>query len=240
MTATYDKDAVTITYNDHVVLQGIRNHQTRLWEIPLPMPDTIPESANNVIRNDTDHKLMAFYQEMLFSPVMSTMTAAAKAGLLDFLPGFTADKLIKNQVHTMATAKGHLNRTRQGRNSTHRTETVQQRAKREQREEAIAHAESFPSRLESRTERVIVHMVPLHTFTEHMDATGKFMLQSRASNWYVLVMFNEDANYIHFEMLKSRHADSYREAVTKGHEFFAARGFTPAYSNTISMNGKSR
>jgi hypothetical protein len=30
-------------------------------------------------------------------------------------------------------------------------------------------------------------------------------------------------------MLKSRHADSYREAVTKGHEFFAARGFTPAY-----------
>ena len=213
-----------------IVLEGTRNAATRLWEVNLPTSIQVEplqqHSSANIIHNENDQQLMAFYHAVLFSPTMSTMQAAADAGLLDFLPGFTAEKLRKNKIHTMATAKGHLDANRRGQRSTHRTESRKQRDRRITKETA----DSMPTRIEASTEQLYVHMSALHTYTEHLDATSKFMLQSRAKNWYLLIIFNEDANYIHFELLKSRSAEEYRKAIDRAHRFFAERGCTPAYT----------
>ena len=235
MTCVLNADRLSVLRGKDEVLFGLRNHNSGLWEIGLDTvgaaPDTqcsatAMQSSANVIRNTTDHELMAFYHQMLFSPTMSTMQKAADAGLLAFLPGFTADKLRKNPIHTLNTAKGHLDRVRQGQNSTHRTETRKQRETRA----AIEDHDSFPHQIEVERNQLYVHMSALHNYTEHMDATGKFMLQNKAKNWYILIIFNKDANYIHLEVMKSRTAEAYRAAVKQSNEFFADRGCTPAYT----------
>jgi hypothetical protein len=188
-----------------------------------------PHASNNIIRNTTDQQLMAFYQAMLGSPTMSTLETATRNGLLSAFPGLTLEKLLKNPIHTMATAKGHLDRTRRGQNSTHRTESKAQRQRRETREAAQQHKDCFPTIIEQPTDKLYVHMSPLHTHTEHMDATGKFTLQAKSANWYLLIVFNEDANYIHYELMKSRTAEDYQQALTRAHAFFIERGMTPQY-----------
>jgi hypothetical protein len=209
MVCTLDAERLVLEKDKQPVMHGWRNHATGMWEIDISARnETQQPVAANVIRNRTDYERMAYYHAMFFSPTMSTFQAAADAGLLDFLPGFTAEKLRKNPIHTMATAKGHLDRTRKGQNSTHRTETRAQK----QRREASEEHDTFPRSIETQSEQLYVHMSPLHNYTEHMDATGKFMVQSRANNWYILIIFNEDANYVHFEVLKSRSAESYRAA----------------------------
>ena len=80
-----------------------------------------------------------------------------------------------------------------------------------------------------------MHMSPLHTYVEHMDGTGKFILPSHIANWYILVFYMEDPNYIHFELIKQRTAECYVEA---GACFVPASGFRslPA-SHTVQGPG---
>jgi hypothetical protein len=183
------RDAIVVIaeITGEIVLEGTRNVTTRLWEVNLPTTIQVEplqqHSSANIIHNENDQQLMAFYHAVLFSPTMSTMQAAADAGLLDFLPGFTAEKLRKNKIHTMATAKGHLDANRRGQRSTHRTESRKQRDRRITKETT----DSMPTRIEASTEQLYIHMSALHTYTEHLDATSKFMLQSRAKNWYLLM-----------------------------------------------------
>ena len=101
---------------------------------------------------------MAYYHAVLGSPTMSTMQAAVRNGLLASFPGLTLDKLLKNKVHTMATAKGHLDRTRKGQNSTHRTESIKQREARETRERLQSAEDNFPTKIEAPTEALRVRV----------------------------------------------------------------------------------
>jgi hypothetical protein len=245
MACTLDAKRLSVMDGNDEVMFGTRNPRTGLWEIDLVATDeAVRFAANNVIRNTSDHELMAFYHQVFYSPAWSTMQRAADLGLLDGLPGFTAKKLRKNQINTPATAKGHMAGKRQGQNSTHRTETRQQRAQRDAatRDSENREKDTFPDSIEAQREVLFVHLGALHNNTEHIDATGKFMLQSHSKGWYLLIIYSEDANYIHIEILKSRTAEAYRSAMQKAHEFFATRGCTPHYTwldnETSALVGK--
>ena len=62
-----------------------------------------------------------------------------------------------------------------------------------------------------------------------MDLTGRFPIEGDLGSQYLLIMFAVGANYIHCEPMPDKTAQSYRDAYTRGHEFFTSHGCAPKY-----------
>jgi hypothetical protein len=123
--ATFDRTTVVITKNDNVVLTGPRDTRTRLWKFPTTLtPTSIPEIPNtlqcaNVLQLQTGIRRMVKYLHVAsFSPVKSTWIAAIVKGYYTSWPGLTPSTVHKYYPQMMATAKGHLDQTRQNIRST--------------------------------------------------------------------------------------------------------------------------
>jgi hypothetical protein len=118
--ATFDSTTVVITNNDEVVMTGPRDPRTRLWKLPMtPQPTTIPEfpktlQCANVLQLQTGIRRMVKYlHAAAFSPIKATWMAAIVKGYYALWPGLTPSSVQKYYPQTMATAKGHLDQTRQ-------------------------------------------------------------------------------------------------------------------------------
>ena len=75
-TAIFNADNVTISLDDTVLLTGHRDCTTKLWHLSLPGPDPVPHCANAAIGAATPADLVAFAHAALFSPTLSTLSAA--------------------------------------------------------------------------------------------------------------------------------------------------------------------
>ncbi len=111
--ALYDKDTVSIFHGNKLILQGLRSPVTRLWMVDLS-PNNV---AATVISNESQAKTVAFLHAALGSPVVSTLIAAIDKGFVDW-PALTTTAVRRNLPTSIATAKGHLDQTRQGQRST--------------------------------------------------------------------------------------------------------------------------
>ena len=147
----------------------------------------------------------------------------------------------KHDPTSMATAKGHLDRTRQGLNSTkeaagiggaaaaaagvtlgwYEDERISADTSRE------SDAEWIPMDKKERTNGVLFKVIRPRLGRNHMDATGRFPVESEQGNGYLMVFVCEDSNYVHFETLKDRSAAEHTAAFRRGFKFFEARGFRP-------------
>jgi len=181
----------------------------------------------------TQRNLVAFYHAMMGSPPVSTLTAALRRGYLK-LPGLTADMVTKFPPDTMATAKGHLDLVRQGLRSTKarpsEPEASTSRAALELDEEVAQLQDAFEVEpVTAPTLKVTTKIIDLPHWTRqnHTDPTGKFPVESYSLNNYCLVMFSEDANYIHAEPMKTRNAQDYVTAYLRGLAVFEKSGFKP-------------
>lgn len=115
---------VTLTSTDVFIRQGalLLFHGTKavtdtLWTIDLDKftaCDTLPAAVcNNVYKTDTNGEFVAFVHASFGSPVLSTFLHAVTMGWLSKYPRLTASMVSANPPHSVATAKGHLNQTRQ-------------------------------------------------------------------------------------------------------------------------------
>lgn len=125
LSVTYDKERVIIYNNDaQPLLHGYRDATTNLWMIDLKSVTQSPQSRQycaNVVHLPTHAALVNYWHAALGSPTTSTLLAAYDKGFIN-IPGLTAIMIRKHPPNSTATAKGHLDRNRQGQRSTKTTE----------------------------------------------------------------------------------------------------------------------
>jgi hypothetical protein len=189
---------VTFTHTDmkvvdpdtgHVVATGSRDTDTRLWYLLLDTSatPTPPVPLNHTVANVLEFRnipqVIAFWKAAFGSPTDDTLIKAVDHNFIN-IPGLTSKRLRKYPSHSKATARGHLDQHRKGYRST--------------KPPPPPHTLEPQPPSSGHTYAKIVEM----TNTNHSDATGRFPVTSRSGNKYILVMFNEDSEYIHVEPMR--------------------------------------
>ena len=186
-TATFNRESLQVKKNEKLILQGFRNYQDGLWDIPMPIPPPKTINLNARIRKNTAvHKLANYLHACAGSPALTTFQAAIKKGNFLTWPNIeniNFHKYIPNQV---ATSKGHMDQERQGIQSTRNDTTPAQQEK---------------------TNNVIADIVPF-TAKElaYSDQTGKFPFRSTRGHEYIMILYDYDSNAILARPFKNRQA----------------------------------
>jgi hypothetical protein len=205
-------NSATVTINDAggmAVLTGYRDENTKLYMVDLTLACTTasrdPPSANaatgaaneSLYVARTQAEMVKFYHACLGSPSDSTFLTAAMKGYLETLPGLTPSAIRKYPPNSIATAKGHLDRIRQGIRSTKKT-------KKTPSDESLT--DWHPIATKSRTGTAEVYMKIIPRGELHHDNTGQFPVRSSSGSNYVAVSYCGEGNYIHVEPLQSTSA----------------------------------
>jgi hypothetical protein len=211
---TFKQDTVTIcNYGSSKLLSGPRDLNTGLWRINLKqtnkhIPDPI---ANNVYELSNTGALVNYLHKALFSPTKSAMLQAVKDRHLITWPGLTEDAINKHLKLTPATAMGHMNQRRQNIPSTYKVPIEKQQ----------------PPDTYLGTNTNLVYAVVVDQGQLYTDLTVKFPVRSRKGNYYVMVCYIYDCNYVKFVPMKSRSASEWLKAYDRVHQELTVKGFKP-------------
>ena len=124
----------------------------------------------------------------------------------------------KNAPNALATHIGHLDRNRQGQQSTQPQASGSPVINSPQVPVHSSDLDDISPSSDEWTTSAFVKLVPM-TDANHSDATGRFPVPSSRGNQYILVsVFN---NYVHLEPMPSRSAESYLRAFKATLSFFA-------------------
>lgn len=137
----------------------------------------------------------------LFSPIQSTFLNAAHRGYLSMLPGVTSSSVRSHPVNAIATAQGHLDRTRQGLRSTKRTLSLS--------------TTDVPLPIDVESPDISLRYSDPKIYTRsfapgtiHADATAPFPVKSVSGNEFINVFYIEGANFIKPVAMSSNSAAS--------------------------------
>ena len=152
----------------------------------------------------------------------STFIHAVPSGYLSTWPRLTAAIVNARPLLTIATAKGHLNRHRQGLDSTKQLPLHDTAIDITDDNDTLPHMPVS----EASANHVYVKVLPLlHTVST--DLTGKFPITANTGAQYVLI--SEMDKCIHAEPMASRHHTAYIAGFTRTIAFFAALGRSPSF-----------
>ena len=114
-TITLTRTDLSIRQGTKLLFHGIKEPADTLWHIDLDelTSSLISASCNNAYKTDTDAEFVAFVHASFGSPTLSTFLHAVRKGWLAKYPRLTATMVSANPPHAIATAKGHLDQTRQ-------------------------------------------------------------------------------------------------------------------------------
>jgi hypothetical protein len=202
-TVTFKNASVTICDSQEFqILSGARDLDTRLWRINLRKEHQQPHQAvaNNFYELRTTGALVHYLHKALFSPTKSALLQAVKDGHLITWPGLTEKAINKHLKLTPATAMGHINQRRQNIRSTSKTPIT-------------SNIEDFTTTntyLGTKTHIVYAFLVDQGQL--YTDLTGKLPVRSRKGNWYVMVCYVFDCNYVKVVPMKSRFASEWVKA----------------------------
>jgi hypothetical protein len=128
---TFTKTMCKVTIDGTTVLEGPRDHQTKLWHLPINPTDTrTPIPPNRLEKHPTTHRAMNAYtlptkqqalkymHQILFCPPIPTLIAAIENDQLRTFPHLTVKKVRKHLEPSPATAKGRIHMNRKGIRST--------------------------------------------------------------------------------------------------------------------------
>ena len=243
--ALFDKHKLYIFYNGKIILQGTRQ-QSKLWTIDKDNH----HSLNSVIDAPTIAERIEFYSRSLFSPTLSTLEKAIKAGFLSSFPVVTTKQLRKWPPQPVATTKGHMNAQRANLRSTRQASNNMSLTTLSPniQTHVIPEDDSSPSspttaiapvslpkpttllhpvtKNNSRTNSVYAACLPM-TGEAYSDQTGQFPIPSSAGNKYIFVLYDYDSSYITAIAIPSRTKEqilgAYKSAIT----MLTKRGFKP-------------
>ena len=238
---TFRKTDVTAHKNGTVVLQGYRNYNDKLWDIPfnkqgqhilppsLPPPTTFHQQFANVIipKDLSTAQLIEFYQACLFSPAKSTLLKAVKNGNFITWPSLSVENVNKYYKQTIYCAKGHLNQERQ---NTQSTKLFQQKQP-SLYDTQILLEDHFPT-METghKTRNVLCNLQPFQAReTGYSDLSGRFPFASTRGSEYVLVMYDYDSNAILATAVKNRQAATLKDAFIELYSRLKYTGNAPTF-----------
>ena len=215
---------VLIIHKGNVIIKGDRCPQTGLWMVPLSTQATNPHQANAVSLPTKVPDLVAFGHATFLSPSPSTFKAAIDRGHLTNHPFLTSANVKKHCPHSLATAKGHMDQTRAGQQSTQTTLSPEE-------EEAQLEEIFFPQPLHKGIKTHACYAATLKPFEAtgqtFSDQTGKFPVTSSRGNAYIFVLYDYDSNTIHPVPIKNRTAESILEAYKQVHQDLVKAGCRP-------------
>jgi hypothetical protein len=142
------------------------------------------EVANNVYELRNTGALVNYLQKAMFSPTKSALLQAVKNGHLITWPGLTEQAINTNLKLTPATDTGHMNKRRQNILSTSKNSITS-----DMEDEAVTSAGLG-------TKTHLVYVVVVDQGQLYTDLTGKFLVRSSKGNWYVMVCYAYECNYV--------------------------------------------
>jgi hypothetical protein len=202
---TFQQDTVTICNSDNAkLLSGPRDETSGLWRINFKqtnkhIPDPI---ANNMYEQRNTGALFHYLHKALFSPTKAAMLQAVKDGHMITWPGLTEDAINKHLKLTPATATGRMNQRRQHILSTAKVPIEKQQ----------------PPDTDLGTKTHLVYAVVVDQGQLYTDLTGKFPVRSSKGNYYVMLCYIYDFNYIKVVPIKSRSASEWVKAYDSIHQ----------------------
>ena len=249
-TVILDKHKLHAFKGKHHVLEGTRNPNDGLWDIPIPNQHNLtthavppiqthppPDQKVSVIikRKETHTDLMKYLHACCFSPVSSTWIKAITNNNFTTWPGLTADLVRKHLPKSTATVQGHLHRECQHLQSTRpqiKQEDTPTASTTQQQEQVPTEdlQDFFPESPSPniKTNEVVYAIVDKTRYTlGYQDLTGRFPVRSSQGNEYILVGYHYDANYIMGVPLKNRTAKEITAGWSKLHAEFSQAGTAP-------------
>jgi hypothetical protein len=141
----------------------------------------------------------------------SALLQAVKDGHLITWPGLTEHAINKHLKLTQATALGHMNQRRQNIRSPSKA--------------PIGIQPPLDTDLGTKTH--LVYAVVVDQGQLYTDLTGKFPVRSSKGNYYVMVCYIYDCNYVKVIPIKSRSASEWIKAYDNIHQELRVKGFKP-------------
>jgi hypothetical protein len=139
------------------------------------------------------------------------MLQAVKDGHLITWPGLTEDAINKHLKVTPATTMGHMNQRRQNIRSTSKAPTDKHQ----------------PPDTDLGTKTHLVYAVVVNQGQLYTDLTGKFPVRSSKGNYYVMLCYIYDCNYIKVVPINSRSASEWVKSYDSIHQELTVKGFKP-------------
>jgi hypothetical protein len=167
----------------------------------------------------------------MFIPTKSALLQAVKNGHLITWPGLTEQAINKHLKLTPAMAMGHMNQRRQNIRYTSKNPVTSD----------IEDESVTPAGLGTKTHLVYAVLVDQGQLST--DLTGKFPVRSSKGNWYAMVCYVFDCDYVKAVPMKSRSASEWLKAYDLIHQELTAKGFKPklqTLDNEASMALKKR
>ena len=200
-TAIFKNEHVKILRNEKVILEGTRNPQNGLWEVPLQA-----ETCNMTYMSRNTRDMIRFMHAALGSPAISTLNKAIKLGYFKSWPGLTVQNVNQHIKFNDAMTKGHLDRVRQHLRST-KAQSEDDVHQEQKQHCAFAMVEDIGK---------------IYT-----DQTGAFPCLSSRGNRYVFILYHYDTNAILAEPIKNRTAGELVAAHDKLVQTLVQRGYSP-------------
>ena len=239
MLVTFSRLNVQVTNPlGEIILHGDRNFETKLWE--FTSPDVISRTSSSDSHCTAsihrifhcpkqDSQLVKFFHAALCFPSESTLIRAIDQGLVK-LPGLTSALVRRFPTHSWATAKGHLDRTRQGILPTSSLEVFDS-----SNSDSNVSVSDFDSTVLDSTAdeaapgsheaHIAVISIPTSDIL-YSDPTGHLLTKSARGHDYIMVIFSVASNYILPIPMKGRTAEEHMRAFSVAHSFFRSHGFT--------------
>jgi hypothetical protein len=159
--------------------------------------------------------LVHYVHKALLSPTKSALLQAVKKGHLVTWPGLTEHAINKHLKLMLATGMGHMNQRCPNIRSTSKAQVADVPAT-----DAI-----------KGTKTHLVYAVLVDQGQLYTDLTGKFPVRSSKGNFYFMVCYVYECNYVKVIPMKSRSASEWVNAYDHIHQELTAKGFKPKLQN---------
>jgi hypothetical protein len=209
---TFKQDEVTIyDSRNSQTLSGPQDLNTDLWRIDLRTTNNHkPEPiANNVHELRNTGALVHYLHKALLSPTKPALLQAVKDGHLITWPGLTEHAINKHLKLTPDTALGHTNQRRQNIRSISKA--------------PIGIQPTLDTYLGTKTH--LIYAVVFDQGQLYTNLTGKFPVRFSKENFYVMVFYIYDCNYVKVIPMKSRSASEWTKAYDTIHQELTVKGF---------------
>jgi hypothetical protein len=210
-TVTFKNASVAICDpQEFQILSGARDSGTGIWRINLRKDNQQLQQpvTNNVYELRNTGALVHYLHKALFSPTKSALLQAVKNGHLITWPGLTEEAINKHLRLTPATAVKHMNQRLQNIRSNSKTPSTAD----------IEDIRTTITNLGTKTH--LVYAVLVDQGQLYTDLTGKFPVRSKKGNYYVMVCYVYECNYVKVVTMKYRSHDHIHQELT-------AKGFKP-------------
>ena len=209
---------INVTHDGSTIYRGSKLPTDKLWSINLvdPSVDPCEGACNQAVRLETDAEFVAFVHASFGSPPVSTLIRAVRAGYLKGYPRITAEMISKNPPNSVATAKGYLDQTRQGQNST-----------KVQPPPVSPPSQPFSPPDDMSDDFVYCQLLPVSEYYNYSDLSGRFPVQSLTGNEYVLLSVYK--GYIHLEPMRFKKKSEYVKGFQQTYDFFSTRSHNPRF-----------